>query len=323
MTITRQTHINLKMFFELAFERHRIYVKRQLGLPKPWTLDRVFRNVYFCNVFRTLDKTSVWIKENVNDVYGHEPDFWKSVILTRILSRIETLEILKEENCLYGDLDKAIKVLKDIQRRGEQVFTGAFVINAKKFGNRIDYIKWLIEAIDLELVDANRVMKEYRLSELHKLLKSFHSIGDFMAYEYVTDFSYTFKKDCPDVHNWLVLGLGAKRGFNRIFGRLYDDGIPIRDVPENYMAWCLNIRDAWNKYVDKHLKREIEKTSMVATSELAKTQIYVCYEAVRQEVEFLYEPFKNITMREVEHWLCEYDKYNRSHSKHKRKYNGN
>jgi len=302
---------NLTEYFDLAFERHRMYCLKMLGAKKPWTRNHVLKHNFFCNVFRKLDKTSLWIENNVNRPFHNMPDFWKSIIVCRMISWVPTLEELKENACLYGDWEKAQEVLTDRYLRNEKIFTSAFVINAVGYGTKVNYLFSLLKAIENKYPNFDEKIKSDSLNDLHTRLMDFDSVGDFMAYEYVTDFTYTYKKDDSDIYKWAVLGIGAKRGYNRIF-----NGEPLKNVDKNYLKRCNSIFNTWNKYITKQIHFEIFKTK-----EDYKLKVK---NPVKQGEIFIENTFKkyfyNLTMREVEHWLCEYDKYKRGGNS--RKYDG-
>lgn len=304
---------NLKEFFDIAFERHRIYCLKEMGTSKPWTNDTNFKKGFFCNVFRRLDKVSKWIEKNVNEPYSKEKDFWKSVILSRIISKIETLEALKESNCLYGDWEKAEYILRNIRNSGKPIFTSAFIINGGGYRDKITYIFSLFKMIEEKYPDFDSTIKLSSMGSLHAILKSFPGIGDFMAYEYVTDFTYTYKKDDPDIHTWCVLGVGAKRGYNRI---LHNDIGSANRVSKDYLKFCRSVLHTWKQYVNKNIDNEISKTKSI----YAKKMIGITHSQENFIENCFKDSFNNLTMREVEHWLCEYDKYKRG--KFKRRYNG-
>ena len=52
---------NYDLFWYWINERHQIYLKRQAGMEPPWTVDQILQKYFFTNVFRHLDKVSVWI----------------------------------------------------------------------------------------------------------------------------------------------------------------------------------------------------------------------------------------------------------------------
>lgn len=52
------------LFWYWINERHNIYLRRAAGQPKPWTHDPILRNYKFTNAFRQLDRGTVWLTEN-------------------------------------------------------------------------------------------------------------------------------------------------------------------------------------------------------------------------------------------------------------------
>jgi len=54
------------------------------------------------------------------------------------------------------------------------------------------------------------------------LAKTISRVGDFMAYEVVTDLRHTrYLNKAPDINTWAVAGPGAIRGLHRLHGRPY------------------------------------------------------------------------------------------------------
>ena len=151
-----------------------------------------------------------------------------------------------------------------------------------------------------------------QLYEFYKYLKLFPGVGSFMAYEYVTDFSYSkrYLASSPEIYTWCELGLGAVRGMN-ILIRGFASKKKIHDK-NNLTRYVFS---KWIEYIKQNLEKEIDRTIITYKNS------YELSHDVIGKINQMYAPFKKLTMREVEHWLCEYDKYCRGGSK-KRKYNG-
>jgi len=152
------------------------------------------------------------------------------------------------------------------------------------------------------------------LEELYLTFITLDGVGPFMAYQYAIDFSYSerYLKNATDKYDWTQLGLGAVRGMNRIL-----TGSPGRTKIPEAIRFTKEILAYWKNEVDKHLANEVFKTLQIARKKWNQS-----YELNEIAVFAMYEPFKDLTMSDVEHWLCEYDKYMRGGSK-KRRYYGN
>jgi hypothetical protein len=56
--------LNKHKFIYWIKERETVRNLKEMGLPKPWSIDPVFQVTYFCNVNREHDKVTRWIREN-------------------------------------------------------------------------------------------------------------------------------------------------------------------------------------------------------------------------------------------------------------------
>lgn len=299
---------NLKQFYELAFERHRIYVLKTLNQLKPWTKDEIFQNWFFCNVFRRIDKTTVWMEQNIiKPLYKDMNDLWKNIILYRYISNVKTFEIFKEKGILFNRKE-IYRTMREMQNNKQTIVTGAFVCNSGigggEFVDKVTYIFTLLKK--LNDADFGSVIKNINsLRGTFNYLKKFPGVGNFMSYEYTTDLSYShYLNNCSEIYTWCDLGLGAVRGMNRLL-----KGLPSkRKIPDKH-EYTKQIFDEWVKYIRQNIESEMHKTMDMLPGGIEPT------------IADMYLPFKKLTMREVEHWLCEYDKHCRGGSK-KRRYNG-
>ncbi len=110
-------------------ERHAIYTRRKAGKKKPWTDDEVLRSYFFTNPYRENDKTTVWFRENVREPLRDDPAVLMATVIFRWFNWIPTGELLLKHNLLEDWRPKVAKVvLGKMRDRGEKVFTGAFMI---------------------------------------------------------------------------------------------------------------------------------------------------------------------------------------------------
>ena len=317
--------MQLNKFFEIANERNRIYTLKEFGMPKPWTEDPIFLDSYFCNVFRDQDKVSKWIIENLIHPYASHPQLWASIIMCRMLSRIETLQILKDNDCLIGDYKKAYSILRGMQERKESIFTGAFIINSKTSTGWTDKVTYLFNTLTyfnklrFEVIDEDElpvtmnihewIQEQNSLYTVWKMFKEAPGIADFMAYQYTCDLTYSvYLKDNVDEQHWTKLGLGAVRGMNRLL-----KGYATKDKIPDEINKVRHLLNQWNNWGDNNLSKEIKKTWKMIREVYPKTTY--------KSVILCYEGFDNLKMQDVQHWLCEYDKHCRGGSS-KRKYSG-
>ena len=310
----------LKRFCSTAWDRHRIYVLKELGIQKPWTKDPIFLNNFFCNVFRYLDKTSKWIIKEAIEPNEDNSELWKTIIMCRYISRIDTLERLKKYNCLIDDQQGAYRTLRTMQEHKEKIFTNAFIVNSKTSKGWKDKVSYLFNLIKDIYDTFNCFPDDYlthvsRTEMLYEDLITFDGVGPFMAYQYTVDFTYSkrYLKKAIDKFEWTSLGLGAVRGMNRLL-----TGMPERTKILGAVHKATEVLEYWEDEVLWCLDKEIDITHEI----LAVKGGFPVDKPTWRKIQKMYEPFRKLTLSDVEHWLCEYDKYMRGGSK-KRRYYGN
>ena len=261
---------NIERFFGFMQERHTIYEKRKRGAPFPWTNDEILQKYSFCNVYRELDKVTIWIRENWKEPYELHPNLPFAMAVARQINWPETLEEIgfPEE----WEPERVKKIMQDRMDRGEKVYTGAYMLTGTLGGTKVE------QTVDKILTPLYNNPPEIIWDSLEKTWKNYlpyAGFSGFMAYEVVTDLRYTshlcFAKDITTLAN---AGPGAKRGLNRIHGRSLNQSIKTKDSVRE-MKELLDVAD--NYY---------------------NRGIYSGYQ----------QPFE---MREIEHCLCEFDKYER------------
>ena len=161
--------MNIELFAKTAFERHRIYILKKYGVPKPWTTDKIFQNNFFCCTFRKLDKTTEWIIKNVIEPNEDNPDLWKSIIICRYISNINTLKELHERHLLINNNPRLYDYLRQMQKDKKKIFTGAFICNSGigegQFVDKVSYLFILLEKLNNTNMELNFILKSTRYSE--------------------------------------------------------------------------------------------------------------------------------------------------------------
>lgn len=271
-------------FFDYAIQRELIRLRREEDEKEvaeggesqgpPWTADPILQQFRFCNVFREDDKVTRWMKENVRDHYADDPRLLQAVTIARWFNRPSTVERLLEKDLLVRwDSDEARRRLEGVS----PLVTGAYMVKTPGKMNKLEGLIWCIERV---VADAAWIQDRIRpgfttLRQVTERMATFPYLGPFMAYEIACDLRYTpLLAGAPDRMSWANPGPGATRGIARVWGQPLD---------------CYN-RHSQGDY----------STLQVAMQDLLKaSRVYWPKE------------FKPWEMREVEHTLCEFDKYER------------
>ena len=184
-------------FWKFVAERQEIYHKRfVLNLPKPWTSDKILQRYKFTNVYRELDKGTLFLTENILPMCQTDENILWQIILYRIFNKIETftllLNLVKYEEF---DAKKVIDLLKEYDKAGNPIFTSAYMMTGVKFfGKPKKYENYVLVLDELHkkipfLLD--KIKKAERPIIINELLASQTGIADFLAYEIYSDILYT------------------------------------------------------------------------------------------------------------------------------------
>jgi hypothetical protein len=256
-------------------ERHNIYLKRKAGLPKPWTTDPVLQVYRFCNPFRENDKVTTWLREHFIPLGDGRADcvLAFNLVWFRMFNRIETAAALGFQDTWEPE---AVKALLRERAKAHPVFTGAYIIRSEFGKPKIDSIvDTLTKVYDARQDLVDEINASRSLQHVTRWLTRFPYIGDFMAFEMVSDMRHTRLLDtATDIMTWANPGPGAYRGLRRMFGepKMRKDG-----QVEQYLV----------------------KTKMVPLMQ----------ELLARSSEKLGPDFPPLEMRDIEHSLCEVDKY--------------
>lgn len=269
----------VREFFRYARERYLIMLRRSTGQPPPWTNDPVLQQYRFCNVFREDDTTTIWIRKNLRDPLTNDPKVLMAMIVARFFNRISTLQALKPIILTHGwHEQKAMRILAKLK---PPIVTAAYMLKTPPVLTKSEGIAQILRpfAPDAEHLGINIHRDETTMQGLHEVLCEYPYVGKFMAYEIVTDMRFTqLMGNPPDRNSWASAGPGAARGLSRVvYGEL-----------GHYNYHSDEDQEMLNKGMVKLLKMSWGKLKLWPLE------------------------WPSWEMREVEHTLCEFDKYERA-----------
>lgn len=266
-------------FFRTARARFQIRALRLAGAPPPWSNDPVFREWRFCNVHREHDKTTIWFRENIRDILSRSGMVYNIVLGTiafRWFNRIETAELIKDLLLGPWDSDEARRRLDGV----EPVVTGAYMMNTPPFMPKLEGVLWMIDNA-AEVLAANPMHRSWgdSIQRAWRDLTKIDRLGKFTAYEVATDLRWTpVLSGATDINSWASAGPGCARG----------------------LGWLVDGNPGQFNYGSQ---RDQDKMLELMRELLAMS---------RDQEHWPYNSEAPWEMREVEHWLCEHDKYMRA-----------
>jgi hypothetical protein len=299
---------NFDPFWYWISERQSIYLKRLAGAPREyWTKDEILRTYAFCNVFRENDRVTRWINEHMRKPYADHPNLWFLMCLARQINWPPTLAETLVESGLPDRWDpaRACVSMRYRAQHGKKVYTGAYMLRGdiqKNDGTLNDKPSYtcfkVLDPVWKVGQGEYHGMPEQgepfsSIQKVTEWLENFHGWGGFLAYEVATDLRHTrYLCNAPDIMTWANPGPGAKRGLNRLFGR------PVK----------------------KDLRREqaIEEMQYLLSESRKNLPNWVRPDAVNFDTTGSsggngrtnkWELKAQLEMRDIEHSLCETDKY--------------
>lgn len=211
-------------------ERESIRIKKEQGLPKPWSDDPIFQTYKFCNVRREDDKVTKWVHENWCTAYQNHPNMWFAMVVARLFNWPDTLDRIGFPTMILDISDwktRARTILKNIRdNEKSKVFTGAYLVSTN--GNRMDKIDYILDEVLTPIWKNGRApTKGESLEDYWKFLTQFDGLGSFMAGQVIADLKF-FDSELLNAVDWAIwapLGPGSIRGLNRIHERPIEKNI--------------------------------------------------------------------------------------------------
>lgn len=209
----------MKALVAFIKERYAMYLRRTAGQAKPWTKDAILRDHKFCNVYRELDKTTIWITENWRTPHAGDPDLWFAMVVARLLNRPTTLAALGYP--VPWRRDSFVKLVHGLKARGEPAFSGAYMISTH--GHKADKAMFLADRVLTPLWNTRKYIRpraDDTLESFHDRLTEHFGMGSFLGAQVVADIKYvSHLTGAPDWWTWASSGPGSRRGLSRVLGR--------------------------------------------------------------------------------------------------------
>lgn len=287
-------------FFKFIYKRQLIWYKRfVLRQPQPWTEDPVLATYKIINVYRELDKCTIYLVDKLKGEQDRRR-LLLNIIFYRFFNRINLYEEIGVEPFTSLTADIKRKIAQSFERNkseGKPIFNNAYLISSGTHGKK----KHLSILDNLTALDIDALVDEIDATDSPQAaldaITSVPMVGPFLACEIWTDLSYFkfFKQGWND-NDFVNIGPGAKWGIDILYGSKIS-----KDEQKSKLK---HLRDAQSSFLDSmHTKLGTE----LPWSKIAFKQAYSNY------------PYLSIT--NIEGSLCEFRKYwNISHGKGRRKY---
>ena len=300
-------------YWRFAAERQRIFYRRALGQPWPWTDNPVLATYKFTNAYRASDRVSQYLIRHViyrDDLPDAADEVVFRILLFKLFNKIETWQRLERAlgSITFADyrFNQYDAVLTKAMAEGRRIYSAAYIMppGSSAFGckakhqNHLKLLELMMaQALPAKLASARTMQKGF------ELLRAYPTIGDFLAYQFVTDVNYSEVTDFSEM-DFVIPGPGARDGLRKCFadtGGLGDAEL-IRLMADRQEHECarlgMEFPSLWGRPLQlidcQNLFCEVDKYARVAHPEAAgwtgRTRIKQKFAAHADPIRFWYPP---------------------------------
>ena len=296
------------LYWYFACERQNIFLKKLNGESAPWTDDKILQEYKFCNSYRINDRVSQYLLKNViyNGKNYFDEDMLFRILLFKLFNKESTWELLLNN---FGDITlktfnikEYSKILEKAISNGIKIYNDAYISCANKafgYNRKHDNHLALLNKMFNEDKIQDKIIKCNTMEEAFNIIKSYPLIGNFMAYQLVTDINYS------EVVNWkedefTVAGPGSLRGIKKCFidkGKMTNEDI-IRYMYEHQDAEFKRLNLEFKRIGNRPLQLidcqnifcELDKYCRKALPDLKsnRTKIKKHYVPKNEKIEYIY-----------------------------------
>ena len=223
-------------FWHFINERHKIFLKKTVGRPKPWTDDPILQGWKFCNVFRYNDKQSKLLIDNI--IKPHWNDDLSLMLFNiyafRAFNWWPTYNYLVQgwqstKNGWFESCDPELikdKLYAHVGEGNAKLTSGAYMIRGREGMPKYESIVQTLTEIwekkeALSILFSKFTSDSLQATQEFLMNQKFWGWGSFTTYQIVLDLTYTkWLENAVDINTWCEFGPGAIRGIHEIYPEL-------------------------------------------------------------------------------------------------------
>jgi hypothetical protein len=300
-------------YWRFAGERQSVFFRRVRGEARPWTSDAVLATYKFTNAYRASDRVSQYLIRHViyrADLPSSPSEVFFRTLLFKLFNKIETWELFEQTfgSVTFADYRFAHydDVLTRAMQDGRRIYSAAYIMppGGNAFGRSTKHQNHLL-LLELMMKDrlAERLVQTRTMQEGFERLRAYPTIGNFLAYQLITDINYSELTDFSEM-DFVVPGPGARDGIRKCFtnpGGLNEPEL-IRltaDLQEQeFERLGIDFQSLWGRRLQlidcQNLFCEVDKYARVAHPQIAgltgRTRIKQRFEPSPRPIELFYPP---------------------------------
>ena len=213
-------------YWRFAAERQAVFFRRARGEIQPWTDNPVLSIYKFTNAYRASDRVSQYLIRHViyrDDLPRSPREIFFRILLFKLFNKIETWELLERtvgpitfEDYRFAAYDE---VLARAMQAGRRIYSAAYIMppGSRSFGRAAKHQNHLL-LLESMMADRlpDRIAQTPTMQDGFEKLRAYPTIGDFLAYQFITDINYSELTDFSEM-DFVVPGPGARDGLRKCF----------------------------------------------------------------------------------------------------------
>jgi len=273
-----------EQFWSFIYERQRIWYRRFVKMrERPWTKDPILVRSKYTNVYRELDRGTIYLKENILDKNKSLHETLWEICVYRLLNKVETFQhvgIISLEDYHGKKRDKWFASLAELRDSGATIWTSAHITLQSSFKHdRLENYRMFLDKLHPHIIDlAYTAGNTNDIQEFFKAMKGEFGFGPFTAYEVATDVAYIDDVEFSE-NDWANPGPGCQLGLRIIY--------PRSSSSDDFQAGMVRLRDGQKRYF-KRYDLNFKKIRPIVNGKS-----------------------RWLSLRNIEHSLCEYGKYHK------------
>lgn len=305
-------------FWRFAVERQEVFFRKIDGRPSPWTKDEILHRHKFTNAYRASDRVSQYLIQHV--IYEGEKtpeEVFFRTILFKLFNKIQTWKLLSAKlgTISYADysFSRYDEILAKALSSGTPIYSAAYIMPSGKtsFGHSQKHRNHLL-LLEQMMEDGvpRKIGEAVNMRQAFELLRSYSTVGSFLAYQFVTDLNYSAITDFSEME-FVIPGPGALDGIHKCFtdfGGL-NEGDIIRIVTDRqereFERLGLQFRSLWGRRLQlidcQNLFCEVSKYARLKHPEFQgvskRTRIKQIYRPSEDPIQYWYPPKWRINHR--------------------------
>ena len=300
-------------YWRFAAERQEVFFRRARGEARPWTGNAVLATYKFTNAYRASDRVSQYLIRHViyrADLPKTTREVFFRTLLFKLFNKIETWELLQRsfgqityEDYCFSSYDE---VLLRAMRNGRPIYSAAYIMppGSRAFGRSAKHQNNLL-LLERMMEDRlpERLEQTPTMQDGFEKLRAYPTIGDFLAYQFITDINYSEITDFSEM-DFVVPGPGARDGLRKCFvdsGGLNEPELIrlMADLQEQeFERLGLDFQSLWGRRLQlidcQNLFCEVDKYARVVHPQIAgrtgRTRIKQKFEPIPTPIELFYPP---------------------------------